>query len=137
VSAGKNQIDVAAALIFRDGRILIAQRPIDSHLGGLWEFPGGKREPNETFEQCLVREIHEELGVIISVDGLFEETEHAYADKIVHLKFFICHLIHGDPKPLGCEALKWVGKPELGDFKFPDADAKLLSKLKDRPELFR
>ena len=62
-------IDVAAALIFRSGKLLITQRPADAHCGGLWEFPGGKRKPDETFEQCLVREIREELGVEVSVGG--------------------------------------------------------------------
>ncbi|MEI9864057.1 MAG: NUDIX domain-containing protein [Limisphaerales bacterium] len=64
-------IEVSAALIFRDGKLLIAQRHANSHLGGLWEFPGGKRESGETFEQCLVREIREELDVEISVGELF------------------------------------------------------------------
>lgn len=80
-------IDVAAALLFRDGKILIAQRNADSHLGGLWEFPGGKREPGETFEQCLVRELREELGVEVKTGRLFEEITHVYGDKTVHLKF--------------------------------------------------
>ena len=130
----QNPIEVAAALIFRNGRILITQRRADSHLGGLWEFPGGKREPNETFEQCLVREIHEELGVEISTNRLFEEIMHAYPSKTVRLKFFSCRLLHGEPQPLGCAALKWIGESELNDYKFPDADAKLLLKLKDLPE---
>jgi mutator protein MutT len=134
VSADKNQIDVAAALIFRNGKILITQRPADSHLGGLWEFPGGKRERNETFEQCLVREIHEELGVEISANKLFEEIVHAYPNKTVRLKFFSCRLVHGEPQPLGCAALKWIGESELDNYKFPDADAQLLLKLKKTPE---
>ena len=134
MSAGKNQIDVAAALIFRDGKILITQRHADSHLGGLWEFPGGKRERNETFEQCLVREIHEELGVEISANKLFEEIVHAYPNKTVRLKFFSCRLVRGEPQPLGCAALKWIGELELDNYKFPDADAKLLLKLKNSPE---
>jgi mutator protein MutT len=134
VSADKNAIDVAAALIFRDGKILITQRHADSHLGELWEFPGGKREQDETFEQCLVREIHEELGVEISVDKLFEEIVHAYPNKTVRLKFFSCRLVHGEPQLLGCAALKWIGKSEFDNYKFPDADAKLLLKLKNLPE---
>jgi mutator protein MutT len=134
VSADKNQIDVAAALIFRNGKILITQRPADSHLGGLWEFPGGKRERNETFEQCLVREIHEELGVEISANKLFEEIVHAYPNKTVRLKFFSCRLVHGEPQPLGCAALKWIGESELDNYKFPDADALLLLKFKKTPE---
>ncbi len=85
-------IEVAAALIFRGGKLLITQRHAGVHLGGLWEFPGGKREPGETFEQCLAREIREELGVEIVVGGLFEEITHRYPEKSVHLKFFKCTL---------------------------------------------
>jgi len=123
-------------LIFHAGKLLIAERPAKSHLGGLWEFPGGKRKPDETFEQCLVREIREELGVEISVGKLFESVTHAYPEKTVHLKFFVCRLTGGEPKPLGCEAVKWAGKSELGDFEFPAADARLLLKLQTTPELW-
>ena len=127
-------IDVAAALIFRAGKILITQRHADSHWGGFWEFPGGKREPNETFELCLVREIREELGVEISVGKLLLEITHDYVDKTVHLKFFVCQLVHSEPQTLDCKALKWVGKSELDDYKFLPADTKLLVKLKTSPE---
>src|ERR1035438_758060 len=65
-------IDVAAALVFREGKLLITQRYADAHLGGLWEFPGGKREPNETFEACLARELREELGIEVTVGELAE-----------------------------------------------------------------
>jgi mutator protein MutT len=125
------QIDVSAALIFYNGKILITQRQVTAHLGGLWEFPGGKREPQETFEECLVREIREELGIEISVGKLFEEITHAYAEKTVHLKFFICELLSGEPQTLGCAAFKWIEKPELADYEFPAADAQLLQKLRD------
>jgi len=122
-------IEVSAALIFHGGRLLIAQRHADAHLGGLWEFPGGKRESGETFEQCLVREIREELGVEISVGELFEEITHDYPDKSVHLKFFICRLVSGEPQPLGCAAVKWIQKAQLAAHEFPAADARLLEKL--------
>jgi len=125
----RKSIEVSAALIFHDGKLLIAQRHAGSHLGGLWEFPGGKREASETFEQCLVREIHEELGVEISVGELFDEIAHDYPEKSVHLKFFICKLVSGEPQPLGCAAVKWVTQTELADFEFPAADAHLLEKL--------
>jgi mutator protein MutT len=124
------QIEVSAALIFHNGKLLITQRLSDAHLGGLWEFPGGKREANESFENCLVREIREELGIQISVGKLFEEISYDYTDKSVHLKFFICELIRGEPQPLGCAAFKWVGKSELSDFEFPAADSRLLKKLR-------
>lgn len=128
-SKTKNFIEVSAALIFHEGKLLITQRHAKAHLGGLWEFPGGKREPGESFEQCLVREIREELGVEISVGKLFEEISHDYPEKSVRLKFFICELISGEPQPLDCAALKWVGKSQLVEFEFPAADAQLLAKL--------
>src|ERR1035437_4299605 len=121
----KNCIKVSAALIFHKGKLLITQRRADAHLGGLWEFPGGKREPNETFEQCLVRELDEELGIEVEVGELFEDISHAYAEKTVHPKFFVCKLISGKPQTLDCAAFKWVGKAELADFEFPAADARL------------
>jgi 8-oxo-dGTP diphosphatase len=124
-----NLIAVSAALIFRDGKILIAQRQADSHLGGLWEFPGGKREVGETFEECLVREIREELSVEIRVGELFEEITHEYPDRSVHLKFFICRILSGEPRALGCGAFKWIERSELADYEFPAADARLLEGL--------
>ena len=120
-----------AALIFRDGKILITQRHTSAHLGGLWEFPGGKCEPGETFEQCLVREIQEELGIEIEVGQLLEEISHAYAEKTVRLKFFICKFISGIPQPLDCAAFKWIEKAEMAEFEFPAADARLLEKLRE------
>ena len=127
-------MDVSAALIFHDGKLLITRRHSDAHLGGLWEFPGGKREPDETFEQCLVREIREELGVKISVGKLFESVTHAYPEKTVHLKFFVCRLKSGEPQTLGCAAFKWISAAELDHYPFPAADAKLLEKLPDALE---
>ena len=126
----KNCVEVSAALIFRGGKLLITQRHAHSHLGGLWEFPGGKREAHETYEQCLVREIREELGVEISVGALFEEISHAYPEKSVHLKFFVCRLLSGEPQPLDCAAVKWVDRSELEAHEFPAADAQLLEQLK-------
>jgi len=130
LTSSKNTVEVSAALIFRRGTLLITQRHPNAHQGGLWEFPGGKREAGETFEQCLFREIREELGVEITVGDLFEEVTHAYPEKTVLLKFFICQLGSGEPKPLDCAAVKWVAKIELADFAFPAADARLLEQLR-------
>ena len=127
--ANRLPIDVSAALIFHNGRLLITQRNAGSHLAGLWEFPGGKREPNETFEQCLVREINEELGMTIAVRELFDEITYAYEEKTVHLKFFLCEWIGGQPQALGCASFKWVAKDELATHQFPPADVKLLEKI--------
>ena len=130
----RNLIEVSAALIFRAGKLLIAQRHAKSHLGGLWEFPGGKGEAGETFEQCLVREIREELGVEISVGKLFDEISHDYPEKSVHLKFYICQILSGEPQPLDCAAVKWIEKSALAAHEFPAADEQLLEKLK-KPQL--
>lgn len=129
-------VEVSAALIFHDDKILITQRHRDTHLGGLWEFPGGKREAGETFEQCLVREIREELGIEIAVGELFESVTHAYPEKTVHLKFFVCRLLGGTPQTLGCAGWKWAGRTELADNEFPAADARLLQKLQSAAALW-
>ena len=132
----RNPIEVAAALIFRSGKLLITRRHARTHLGGLWEFPGGKREPGETFPQCLVREIREELGVTVAVGPLFESVTHAYPEQTVRLEFFVCRLTGGEPQPLGCAALQWVAKVELADYEFPAADVRLLKKLQETTALW-
>jgi mutator protein MutT len=123
-------VEVAAGLLFRAGRLLITQRHADAHLGGLWEFPGGKREPGETFPECLRRELREELGCEVTVGERLETIRHDYPDKSVLLKFFACRLEEGEPQPLGCAALRWVTREELGQFPFPAADARLLAKVR-------
>lgn len=131
-----NVIDVAAGLVFRNGRLLITQRPAGGHLAGLWEFPGGKTEPGETFEQALHRELMEELGIEVTIHGIVESIEHAYPEKTVRLKFFRCAWRLHEPQPLGCAALAWVGREELGGYEFPAADARLLTRLVATPSLW-
>lgn len=128
--------EVAAGLIFRNGKLLITQRHADAHLGGLWEFPGGKREAQETFERCLARELHEELGIEVTVGGLFDSVTHEYAEKTVHLKFYLCRVKAGEPQALGCASLTWVSKSELRAYDFPAADARLLEELRENLELW-
>lgn len=130
-------IEVSAGLLFRAGKLLITRRHADAHLGGLWEFPGGKREPGETFAQCLERELREELGVEVVVGALFEEVTHAYPERKVRLQFLLCSLVRGEPQPLGCAAVKWVAREELAAHEFPAADAGLLDKLRAADELWR
>lgn len=130
-------IEVSAGLLFRAGKLLITQRHADAHLGGLWEFPGGKREPGETFPQCLVRELQEELGVEVVVGDLFQEVTHAYPERKVRLQFLLCSLRRGEPQSLGCAAVKWVTREELAAHEFPAADAGLLDQLRTADELWR
>lgn len=129
-------IDVAAGLLFRDGKLLITQRHAGSHLGGLWEFPGGKREAGETFEQCLRRELMEELGCEVEVLELVESIHHDYPGKSVHLRFHRCRWLAQEPRPLGCADLRWVGRDELDQFCFPAADAKLIERLRQPSSLW-
>jgi mutator protein MutT len=117
--------------------LLITQRHANAHLGGLWEFPGGKREPDETFEQCLVRELREELGIEVEVGALLESLTHAYPEKTVHLKFYHCRWKQHEPQPLGCPAFKWITAAELHDYAFPAADSRLLEMLRNSPQLWQ
>ena len=126
---GAAPIQVAAALIIREGRYLITQRRADVHLGGLWEFPGGKRESGESLEDCLRRELREELGIEISHPVLFRVIRHDYPEKSVELHFFKCAIASGLPRPLGCEDLRWVTPEELDQFPLPPADQPLVEAL--------
>jgi mutator protein MutT len=129
-------IDVAAGLVFKDNLLLIAQRFPDAHLGGLWEFPGGKREQNETFQECLRRELLEELGISVDVHEMIEEIAHAYTEKAIRIKFFRCTLKSGEAKPLGCAAVRWASREQLKDYAFPAADEKLLRLLSEQAQLW-
>jgi len=127
--AERSSIDVTAGLVFRDGKLLITQRKPHAHLGGLWEFPGGKLEPGESFETALVRELDEELAIDVEVGVLIEELTHAYPEKTVHLKFFKCDWLKNEPHPHDVHALAWITRQQLTDYEFPAADAHLLDRL--------
>jgi len=131
-----NIIQVAAGLVFREGRLLITQRPPGGHLAGLWEFPGGKRETDESFEDCLRRELREELGIEIDVGELVESITHEYPGKSVHLQFYRCAWRAHEPRPLGCAALAWIERGELELYEFPAADARLLVRLREDEEFW-
>jgi mutator protein MutT len=133
----RNAIEVSAGLVFRDGKLLITQRHADAHLGGLWEFPGGKRECDESFELCLARELREELGIEVTVGELIETVEHDYPEKRVLLKFFHCRWRANDPQALGCPAFQWVSRDQLAHYRFPAADARLLERLRNTDGLWR
>ncbi len=130
-------IDVAAGLVFRQGRLLITQRPADSHLGGLWEFPGGKRQPEEGFIECLTRELREELAIEVEVQHLIDSIQHDYPEMSVRLNFYRCAWLRNEPQAIGCPAFRWVNALELADFSFPPADARLLDRLRRERELWQ
>jgi 8-oxo-dGTP diphosphatase len=130
-------IEVAAGLIFRAGRLLITQRRPGDHLGGLWEFPGGKREPDESYEVCLRRELKEELGLEVEPGELLETVSHSYPEKTVRLQFYRCSCGPGEPQLLACQAVAWVTAADLSGYAFPAADEKLLHLLRERLDLWR
>jgi mutator protein MutT len=123
-------IEVVAAIIRRDSHILITRRFNDVHLPGLWEFPGGKVESNESLHAALRREILEELGVKIRIEDEFFTIVHDYPTKSIRLHFFNCSVISGDPRPIDVADMCWVSADELDQFDFPPADTELLTKLR-------
>ena len=126
-------IEVAAGLVFRDGKLLITKRPEGSHLAGLWEFPGGKREANETIERCLSRELKEELGIEVALGQALESVTHKYSVMTVQITFFLARLAKGEPRAIECAGLEWVTRENLAKFQFPPADQRLISRLVDDP----
>lgn len=134
MNTSKKLILVAAcALIDRDNRILLAQRPPGKSMAGLWEFPGGKFEPGETPEQTLMRELTEELGIITKPDCLAPLTfaSHSYDDFHLLMPLYICRKYEGIPTPREGQTLKWVRAKNLRDYPMPEADLPLISPLQD------
>jgi 8-oxo-dGTP diphosphatase len=123
----------AAALVDVDGRVLIAKRPFGKSFGGLWEFPGGKLEPGETPEACLVRELFEELSITVKADCLapFVFASHPYAEAHLIMPLFLCRRWEGTVRALEHEALAWVRPHALFDYPMPPADAPLCAHLRD------
>ena len=122
--------DVVAGVIFReDGRFLIARRPLDKLLGGLWEFPGGKQEKGESLEEALVREIDEELGVEIRPSHLLLAIKHAYTHFRITLHTFQATYVAGEPQHLGVIDHAWVSLAELEHFPFAQTDRQIIDHL--------
>jgi mutator protein MutT len=120
---------VAAAIIYREGKILITKRRLEAHQGGLWEFPGGKQEESETLEQCLKRELKEEIDIEVRNVQPFCVLRHRYPEKEVELHFFTCSIHVGNLQPLGCIEMAWVPLHELATYEFPAADEPVLKKI--------
>jgi len=122
-------VEVVAAVIERDGRLLITRRREGTHLSGLWEFPGGKPEPGEALEDALRREIREELDAAVNVGERIETVDWEYPDKRVSLVFFRC-VVEGEPRPVEGQEMAWVRPAELARYAFPAADAVLIDRLR-------
>lgn len=128
-NTGRSVIACGVALI-RDGRrFLIAQRCKGDSFGSFWEFPGGKRDPGETFEQCVVRETREELGVEISVERKFTEIRRRHKERVIWLNFYLCRYLSGRPTPIECQQARWVDVTELSDYTFPPANEIVIQEL--------
>ena len=124
-------IHVVAAVIKDDsGKILITQRNLKKSQGGLWEFPGGKIEPNETKEQAIIREIKEELTIDINVKNYIDEKIFTYPEKDINLIALECSIINGNIELLEHEDYRWVSSSELENFEFAPADMFIVEKLK-------
>ncbi|HUJ47219.1 MAG TPA: 8-oxo-dGTP diphosphatase MutT [Rhizomicrobium sp.] len=123
----------AVALTDSDGRVLIAQRPPDKPMAGLWEFPGGKVEASERPEDALIRELREELGITVKEACLapFTFASHSYPDFHLLMPLYICRRWEGAPRPLEHSALKWVRPRDLTAYEMPPADLPLIPMLRD------
>lgn len=126
--AGVPHVTVVAAVIEDNGRFLVTRRPAGVHLGGLWEFPGGKTAPAEDHLDGLRREILEELAVDVAVHELIHATTHQYEDRVVSLYFYRCTIEQAPSAALGQE-MRWVDARELRMLEFPPADVELIRKL--------
>jgi 8-oxo-dGTP diphosphatase len=121
----------ACALIDADGRVLIAERPAGKSMAGLWEFPGGKVEPGERPEQSLIRELQEELGIVVKEDCLAPLTfaSHDYTDFHLLMPLYVCRRWEGTVQANEGQTLKWVRPNRLRDYPMPPADEPLISHL--------
>lgn len=121
---------VVAAVIVRDGRVLLTRRLEGQHLAGLWEFPGGKLEGGESPEEALVRECREECGIEVEVGGILDVTYHRYPEKDVLLLFYRCELRAGEVRHLQVADHAWVAPSELDDYPLPPADERVIARIR-------
>jgi mutator protein MutT len=122
-------LDVAVAIVFHDSKVLIARRKPGGVLGGYWEFPGGKCEPGETLQECVRRELLEELAMRVRPVVSFAPIQYQYPDRNVALHPFLCIHDSGDPQLLECDEIRWVEPPQLRHFNFPPANQVLIEQV--------
>lgn len=126
------RVHVAAAVIRRDGRIFIARRPAHLHMGGLWEFPGGKVETGESVKAALIRELEEELGIVVRECTPLLQVPHNYPDKSVLLDVWEVYQFDGEPEGLEGQETCWVMPAALTSFEFPEANKPIVAAVCDR-----
>lgn len=131
MSHDPDPVPVTAAIIIHNGRVLIARRLTSAHGSGGWEFPGGKIEPQETPEECLAREIHEELGVRIAIREPFLDYVFEYPGKTIRLISFRADIIEGIPVPSDHEEITWVSPGQLADYDFLPADLPIVKAVQN------
>ena len=124
--------DIAAAVVWKKGRMLIDQRKPEGLLGGLWELPGGKVEPGETREDAVVREVREEVGLEVTVRGYLTSVDHAYSHFRITLHVFECDWVSGTARPIACEQVRWVRPSQLAEYAFPAANNRVFEVLRGR-----
>jgi mutator protein MutT len=122
-------IPCGVAIIRRGAQYLIAQRLCDDTFGSFWEFPGGRKNRGESFEECVVRETKEELGIDIQVQRKFMEIRRVYHEKVIWLNFYLCSYLAGEPRPIECQKVQWTEGSALKDFRFPPANDLVIEKL--------
>jgi 8-oxo-dGTP diphosphatase len=128
-NGGKTMKEVTAAIIIKSGKILICQRSKTDNLSGKWEFPGGKIEPGETPEECLKREIKEELSIEVEVCGKFGESIYEYPAGEIKLMAFYADWKSGDIELNVHDSFEWVSKESIGEFNFAPADIPFVNKI--------
>ena len=121
--------EVVAALIWKNNKFMICQRPAHKARGLLWEFVGGKVESGETKERALVRECKEELNVLLSVGDVFMDVVHEYPDLMVHLTLFNATIAEGEPQKLEHNDIQWITPSEMPNYEFCQADQEILEKI--------
>ena len=124
--------EVVAALIWKNNKFMICQRPAHKARGLLWEFVGGKVEPGETKEQALIRECQEELAVTLDVGDVFMDITHEYPDLTVHLTLFNATITEGEPKKLEHNDIQWITPREITNYEFCPADEEILKEITRR-----
>jgi len=127
---GFGPVIVAAAVIIRDGRVLLTRRGEGQHLAGMWEFPGGKLEAGESPEEALLRECQEECGIEVEVAEILEVTHHWYPEKEVLLLFYRCELRAGEVRHLQVADHAWVAPRDLDDYPLPPADERVVARIR-------